>query len=151
MSDRDLNQAVKPAKPTGELMNELSSTANFSKYLEKNQDSFIKEPISQRLLELFDKRHVKKAVIFRAAGISEVYGYQVLAGLKRADRGKIIAILIALGLELDEINSVLKYGGYAALYVKNEADCIVIHGIMTKKKVSEINEMLYDKGLPTLT
>ena len=138
-------------RPTSELQKELESTTNFKKYLADNEKQFVKEPISDLLYRHVEAKAIKKSELFRMAEISEVYGYQILAGMKHPERNKVISIAVALHLDLAETNTLLKRGGYAPLYVKNESDCIIMYGILHGASVLGINEALYDQGLPTLS
>ena len=61
-----------------------------------------------------------------------------------------MCLAIGLQLNLAETQAMLKYGGYATLYAKNEYDCIIIYGICKKLSVVELNMMLYEYGFETL-
>jgi hypothetical protein len=55
-----------------------------------------------------------------------------------------------MGLNIDEVQQLLKSAGYSQLYVKRPFDSIVLYGFCKGMSVIEINELLYKYGLETL-
>ena len=55
-----------------------------------------------------------------------------------------------MGLNIDEVQKLLKCAGYPQLYVKKPFDSIVLYGFCKGMSVVEINEMLYKYDLETL-
>ena len=66
------------------------------------------------------------------------------------ERGKVLALAIGMGQNMEQIQQLLKTAGYSALYVKRPFDCVVLYGIFKKMTVAQINELLYDYGMETL-
>lgn len=138
-------------KNTDELLKELKSTDSFQRYAEDNSDSFQTTSLAEELSRIMKERNLKKSRVFRAAEISEIYGYQILSGTKRPDRGKVLQLSLSIGLSVDETQKLLKLGGYAPLYVRNEQDAAVIYGLTNGLSVLDVNGLLYEKGLSLLT
>ena len=113
------------------------------------QDYSIIYQLSIELDELIAKYNLKKSQIIRAAEMSEVYAYQIFSGLRVPERKKLLCIAVAMGLSLDEVQTLLKCAGYSTLYVKLPFDSIVLYGVCKKLSVVEINEILYEYGLET--
>ena len=82
--------------------------------------------------------------------MSEVYGYQIFSGLRVPERNKLLCLAIAMKLNIDQMQTLLKTAGYSPLYVKLPFDSIVLYGICKGLSVIEINEILYEYGLDTL-
>lgn len=99
---------------------------------------------------LLKEKNLKKSTVIKAAEISEVYAYQIFSGLRVPERNKLLCLGVAMSLNLDEIQTLLKCAGYAPLYVKLPFDSILIYGICNKLSVVEINEILFDYELETL-
>lgn len=137
-------------KPTDELMSEINQSNNIDKYLKDNSDYMVDCGLSDILESIIDKKGLKKSLVIKKAEISEVYGYQIFSGVKKPLRDKLLSICIAMELNLDETQEVLKYGSFALLYPKNKRDSIIIYGINNKLSVCEINNLLYDKNEDTL-
>ena len=55
-----------------------------------------------------------------------------------------------MGLNIDEMQILLKTAGYTPLYVKLPFDSVVLYGICKGMSVIEIYELLYEYGLDTL-
>ena len=110
----------------------------------------MKDDLSRLLEKLMRKYDLKKSQIIRAAEMSEVYAYQIFSGLRKPDRKKLLCLAVAMQLPLDEVQTLLKCGGYSTLYVKLPFDSIVLYGICKKMSIVEINELLYEYGLETL-
>jgi len=137
-------------KSTTELLNELQHTEEFVKFYQKNEQEFWQHTLAEDLSALLSTKGLKKAAVIKAAEMSDVYAYQIFSGLRRPDRNKLLMLLIAMELNFEEIQTILKQHGYGQLYAKNEFDCVVIYGICQKYNVLAINEKLYEFGLPIL-
>ena len=137
-------------KSTDELLKELNNSESFKKYAEENPDSYVTEKLSGILNGLIEELSLKKTDVIRRAEISEIYGFQIFGGKKIPERGKLLCLLISMGIDFARIQDILKKTGYTPLYVRIPFDCVVIYGICKKKSVAEINEMLYDYGFETL-
>ena len=96
------------------------------------------------------KYNLKKSQVIRAAEMSEVYAYQIFSGLRVPERNKLLCLAIAMKLNIDQMQTLLKTAGYSPLYVKLPFDSIVLYGICKGLSVIEINEILYEYGLDTL-
>lgn len=77
-------------------------------------------------------------------------GYQIFSGVRNPSRDSLIAICIAMRLELAEAQNLLKYAGFGQLYARNVRDSVLIHGICKKLTVPQINELLFDRSEKTL-
>lgn len=138
-------------KDSSKMLQELQGCEEFSKFYRENQERMLTQvPLSQLLKELLDKHGIKKADAIRRSELSEIYAYQIFAGSRVPDRKKVLALAVGLGINLDEVQELLKRAGYAPLYVKNTFDCIVTFGICKGLSVAQINELLFDYDLETL-
>lgn len=139
-----------PEKSTNDLLKELKGCDTFKSYHVKNAEFYNDTPLSDMLKELIKKKSLRKTDVIRRAEISEIYGFQIFSGERKPERNKLLCLCIAMRLDFDEIQDLLKKSGYSQLYVKNPADCIIIYGICKGFSVAEINFMLYDYDLQTL-
>ena len=55
-------------------------------------------------------------------------------------------LAIALGLNLDEVQYLLRYAGQGILYPRNEWDAVIISEVGQKLSVMQTNELLRDLG-----
>lgn len=137
-------------KDTVQILKELENCDSFKAFYKENKEYIVKKELSAYLSELVEKKGIKKADVIRRSGLNESYAYQIFTGIRVPERRKLLCLAVAMELNLDEIQTLLKTSGYAQLYVKNEFDCIVIYGIINNLTVIEINSLLYDNGFETL-
>lgn len=137
-------------KDTSKIVEELGLCADFTTFYNENKQYLIKETLSEMLEQLLAKKGLKKSAVIKAAEMSEVYGYQIFSGLRVPEREKLLCLAIAMKLNIDELQTLLKTAGYSPLYVKLPFDSIVLYGVCKSMSVVEINEILYEYGLDTL-
>lgn len=131
-------------KSTDELLEALSGAENIDDYLENYSDSINAGEVNIRLNAILESRRLDKRKIIKSAQMSEVYGYQIFSGIRKApSRDKVLALLIAMGLNYDEIQQFFKETGYPPLYAKIKRDSIIIFCINKKMSVGEINKELF--------
>lgn len=137
-------------KSTVEIVNELKLCSDFKAFYNENGDFMIKKNLADFLSELITKKGLEKSEIIKKSEVSEVYCYQIFQGVRIPERKKLLCIAIAMGLNLEEVQELLKCAGYSQLYIKIPFDSVVMYGICKKKTVIEINGILYEYGLETL-
>ena len=138
-------------KSTDELLDEIKNTKNIDDYLAANTENIGGKKISEMLEKLLAEKGLIKSEVIARSEISSVYAYQIFSGVKEAPkRDKILALLIAMGLELEEVQSFLKLSGYPFLYAKNKRDSIMIFCIEKHMTVPQTNNELYSHGENTL-
>ncbi len=97
-----------------------------------------------------EKNLTKKEVIERS-GLNREYAYHIFSGLKKnPSRPKILALAMAMGLNLEEVQYLLRYAGLGLLYPRNQWDAIIISAVEQKFNVAQTNELLYRLGEKTL-
>lgn len=137
-------------KTTADLLSELEQCDEFRSFHQTNEPCLIDRSIADHLGELLVQKGLKKADVIRRSGLREQYGYQIFSGYRIPERTKLLSLAIGMNLDLGETQTLLKHAGYAALYAKNEFDCIIIFGICKKMSVLDINAILYEYGLDML-
>lgn len=137
-------------KTTADLLSELEQCDEFRSFHQTNEPCLIDRSIADHLGELLVQKGLKKADVIRRSGLREQYGYQIFSGYRIPERTKLLSLAIGMNLDLGETQTLLKHAGYAALYAKNEFDCIIIFGICKKMSVLDINTILYEYGLDML-
>ncbi len=137
-------------KDTSKIVEELGLCPDFKTFYNENKQYLINDTLSEMLEKLLCQKGLKKSTVIKAAEMSEVYGYQIFSGLRVPERNKLLCLAVALGLNIDEIQTLLKTAGYSPLYVKLPFDSVILYGICKGLSVVEINELLYEYGLNTL-
>ncbi|MBQ9861074.1 MAG: XRE family transcriptional regulator [Clostridia bacterium] len=137
-------------KDTAKIVEELDVCPDFKTFYNENKDYLVTASLSELLTELLEKKGLRKADVIKAAELSEVYAYQIFSGLRVPERKKLLCLAIGMGLDLEEVQSLLKCAGYSPLYVKLPFDSIVLYGICKKLSVVAVNDLLFEYGLETL-
>ena len=139
-------------KDTSRIVEELKECSDFRSFYGnlKKEGNVSDRSLSDCLSELFEAKGLSRAEVIKKSEMSEIYAYQIISGIKRPERKKLLALTVGMELGLEETQRLLTVSGYPELYVKNTFDCIVMYGICKKKTVMDINEMLYDYGEPTI-
>nr|MBP3598393.1 helix-turn-helix transcriptional regulator [Eubacterium sp.] len=135
-------------KTTNELNQMLKSCATLS-HLE---DTLTELPDKDRLTlkayleEMLQKKGCNKADVIREANLARTYGYQIFQGERLASRDKLIALAVAMGMNLEECNRLLTIAQAGILYSKNRRDAILIFGFEKGLSFIDMNELLYEMG-----
>ena len=137
-------------KDTSKIVEELGFCPDFATFYNENKQFLISDTLSDMLESLLSKKGLKKSAVIKAAEMSEVYGYQIFSGLRVPERNKLLCLAIAMKLNIDELQTLLKTAGYSQLYVKLPFDSIILYGVCKGMSVIDINELLYEYGLDTL-
>ena len=137
-------------KDTSEIVKELGLCPDFQTFYNENKEYMISSDLPQLLAELLQQKGLPKSHVIKNAELSEVYGYQIFSGVRMPERKKLLCLAIAMKLNVDEVQQLLKCAGYSQLYVKKPFDSVVLYGFCKGLSVVEINEMLYKYNLETL-
>lgn len=131
-------------KRTEELVNELKECQKIEDYMVQNEGEFQECTLAEYIAGLMQEKELRKIDVVKRSRLSEVYTYQILAGMKNPDRDKLLCIVFALELNFAEANRLLKNGGKAELYAKNKRDSIIIFALEKKLTLDEANDLLYE-------
>ena len=137
-------------KDTSEIVKELGLSPDFQSFYNENIKYMVSADLAQLLAELLARKGLKKSQVIKNAELSEVYGYQIFSGLRMPERKKLLCLAVAMELNIDEAQQLLKCAGYSQLYVKIPFDSVVLYGLCKGLSVVEINELLYKYDLETL-
>jgi len=137
-------------KKTSDLQQELTSTTDLKRFLSENQEHLINENLTEMLQNMLKKSGLSKAALAKRASTSEVYLYQIFSGERTPSRDRTICLCFGFSASLEETQQMLKYSGFAELFVRDKRDAIIIFGISHGLTLDEVNDELYSEGEPTL-
>ena len=133
-------------KDTDELFAELKAASDVENYLNSNRNEFA-VPLNEYLKNLLDEKHLNQTEIIKRSGLNREYAYHIFEGnRKNPSRPKVLAIGIAMGLSLDEMQYLLKYAKQNPMYPRNPWDSVIIFAVERQFNVLETNELLYQAG-----
>lgn len=125
-------------KSTEELFTILKNSS-LDAYLSDNAGELIENPICNYLNAIIEEKALKKADVIRKSNIQTNYAYQIFSGLKIPSRDKLIALCFGMELSLSEMQTLLKYAGYAPLYPRNKRDSVIIDSLEKHEDVITCN------------
>lgn len=137
-------------KNTAKIVEELGLCPDFQTFYDENKDYMISATLAELLERLLAEKGLKKSAVIKKAELAEVYAYQIFSGLRVPERKKLLCLAVAMGLNIEETQTLLKCAGYSPLYVKLPFDCVVLYGLCKGLSVVEINEHLFEYDLETL-
>ena len=138
---------IRVKKVTDELMTALKNeTDSVENYLDENRDELIKIDIRSLWSEMIKKSGLTKTDIIDSSDCGYNYFYCIINGRKTPSRDKIIELVIAMKLSVDDCQKLLKLNEKAPLYPRIKRDSIIIYGIENGQTVFEISDTLKKNG-----
>lgn len=138
------------AKTTNNLLHLFVNGRDFKRVLDKNEDEFKEQSISEYLQRLCAEREMVPGQVIQKSQIDRTYGHQIFNGTRVPSRDKLIQLAFGMGLSLDETQKLLKISGKGALYAKIKRDAACIFGISHGMSVMEVQELLASIEVPLL-
>ncbi len=140
-------------KSTLQLEHMLSSVSTYEEFERLFSEEFLQEDSRtgiylDNLLYKYDK---KASVVSVDSHHAMGYVGKVVNGqTKQPSRDSLIRICITIGSTVEETQQLLKYAGYAPLYVRRKRDVIIWFGIMKGEDLDTINHNILVCGLKPL-
>ena len=133
-------------KDTEKLFSELKEDEDIRRFLSKNQNELLL-PLHEYLEQLLEKKGLKKMKVIQSSLLDRAYGYHIFSGVKaNPSRRKLLPLALAMHLDLDETQHLLRYAGESMLYPRNPWDAIIISAIQKGLSVKEANALLAQMG-----
>ena len=130
-------------KDTGQLTNELKETNDIEKFVNDNEEHFRNFTLKSYLKYLLDTKQLNKSDVIRDSKLDICYAYHIFSGKnKKPSREKIVAIALAMRLEVDETQRLLYYAGAETLYVRSPWDSVILFALDKHLSVEETNDLL---------
>lgn len=138
-------------KTTQELLKQLSDKeTDFAEFVSRAENSFIKKDLNDTWQKLIEKSKLSKSDIINKSDIGYTYFYDISRGEKCPSRDKIVRLILAMQLELDDCQKALELYNWAPLYAKDKRDSAMIYAINNKLSVWSLDELLADNELEML-
>jgi len=136
---------------TEELLKQLSDKeTEFSEFVNRAENSFIKRDINESWLALVKKSLLSNSDIINKSDIGYTYFYDIIRGEKCPKRDKVVRLILAMKLELDDCNKMLKMYDWAPLYARNKRDSAIIYAINNRFTVWQCDDLLSQNELGLL-
>ena len=138
-----------PNRMTIPMEEYIQQCQSFDQFKERYLDQFaaIDDRIGTYLEKLLWKYEKNQATVSRDAGLVPAHVGNIVRGrINDPARDVLIAICLAIGTTVDEVQHLLRYAGHAPLYVRRMRDVIIWFGFMKKRTVADVNLDLEAKG-----
>ena len=134
-------------RKTDELLEELKfKNTDIQEYIENNPDSFIEINLKEFWNDIINNSKMTKSDIINKSDFSYVYFYDVIAGKKIPTSDKIIRLVLAMHLSLEQCQTALRYCGKSQLYPRIKRDSLLIFAITHGYTVFQTQELLIKSG-----
>ena len=111
---------------TKDIEKELSKSTAFSEDLiEGNTPPKLHELLNKYI----EEKNMTKAEVIRKLNIDRNYGYWILNGTRKPTRNCLIQLSLMLGLDVEQINYLMKLANKPPLYVRNPVDAKVFYAV----------------------
>ena len=133
-------------KSTDELFTELKSEKNPADWRNRNREEFTL-PLNEYLKKLLAEKNLERAEVIESSGLNREYAYHIFSGKKNnPSRPKLLALAVAMKLNLEEVQYLLRYAQQGILYPRNQWDAVIISAVEQKLSVTQTNELLHSLG-----
>lgn len=138
-------------KVTEELAAEIKEAHHIEDYLANNKDELVDKSLAQLLNEAMESCGKQKKDIIRDAGLEQGYGYQIFSGEReKPSRDRVLALLLAMPLELEAAVRLLRRAGIAQFDPRNRRDAVLIAAFDKGMSVMKTNQKLDGVGCKPL-
>jgi transcriptional regulator with XRE-family HTH domain len=132
---------------TAEVMRKILTAKSVTKMLKATDKETNLPPVGEYLDGLRLEKGLKKEEFFTLGGVSAVYGYEILRGVKTPSRDTLIQFAFAFKMSVDETNYLLKIGEKAQLYPLIKRDALIIYGLSHGLGIVKLNILAEEKGI----
>lgn len=105
---------------------------------------------SEWLRQRMDMLDIPRRGVFYRAQLDRVYGYQIVSGIRKGSRDKLIQLAMGMGMNIDLTCELLERAGYAALRPYKTRDAYIAYCISHYGTVVQCNQLLTNAGLEPL-
>ena len=134
---------------TSELLNEIVNTESLDNFFATNH--VYKYTLADYLAILLEEKNLKQPEVIKQAGLNATYGYEIFTGRKKKpSRDVVVKLALAMHVNLDDANKLLKISDNSELYSKCKRDVILIYAIVHGYDVAQTNDELYRFDEPLL-
>ena len=120
---------------------------NFLQSLNLKKIPQIVMPLDEYLKKLLAEKNLERAEVIESSGLNREYAYHIFSGKKNnPSRPKLLALAVAMKLNLEEVQYLLRYAQQGILYPRNQWDAVIISAVEQKLSVTQTNELLHSLG-----
>ncbi len=126
---------------TDELLKQIMDARSLESVIKGS--SFPDMSLCDYLNFLLEQKQLRRIDVIKDAHINETFGYQIFTGQRNASRNKILAIALAMKLDVDETQHLLSAANVGCLYCKNRRDALILFCISHNYDLFKTDEELF--------
>ncbi len=131
---------------TKELLNALSETMHIDDFFQNYESELSKLEFHTYLYELTERAGMTIAQLMDKASIAKSLTYQIFNGQRMPNRNLLIRIALALKLDLEDTQRLLRLAKKGELYPRVQRDAAIIFCIQHGYSLIDTNELLENLG-----
>lgn len=131
---------------TRELINALKETKHIDEFLQDHESELNQVELHTYLYELTDRAGLTIPQLMVKASIAKSLAYQIFNGQRMPNRNLIIRIALALKLDLEVTQRLLRIAKKGELYPRVQRDAAIIFCIQHGYSLIDTNELLENLG-----
>lgn len=136
-------------KSTDQLLNEIRKVYSIDDYIKYNTEECFNITVDEYLRKLLDKKGLKINKIGNSTNLGD-YIYKIFKGIRKGSRDIYIAIGIAMGIEENEMQMLLRLAKYMPLDPRDIRDSVFLYAVSKKLSIIDTNIILYELNKETL-
>ncbi|MFZ7132292.1 MAG: helix-turn-helix domain-containing protein [Eubacteriales bacterium] len=125
------------------ILNQVNSEEALDDFLQ-NHDAFNRMSFVEYINHILKDNNISKSTLIKHSGIQRTYAYQILKGIKKPSRDKLLAICLGAKMNLTQTQRSLTLAEAGSLYPKVKRDAIIIFAINNALDVLRTNDLLYE-------
>lgn len=135
---------IKTTEELSNVLNKIKDKKELNNFISSNKQNINTASFIEYVNKIILEKNLTKSKVVNNSLISRTYAYQILQGIKKPTRDKIISLCLACEMNLEETQRSLTIAQSGKLYSKNKRDSIIIFAINSSLSVMETNELLYE-------
>jgi transcriptional regulator with XRE-family HTH domain len=112
---------------TTDLMQEaLEDSRLFSEFETAHKQQYIADDFRAYIDNIIKEKGLSKAEVIKRADLERTYGYQMLRGVRKPSRDKLIQFAFGLRLNTEEAARMFKLAGYLPMYPRIQREAAIL-------------------------
>ena len=99
---------------------------------------------------LYRQKNLKKMDIIQRALLDRGYAHQMIRGIRRPTRDKVIMFALGMLLTIPEAQLLLRHSGFSPLSPRQRRDAVALFAIVHGLEVEALNALLLENGFEIL-
>lgn len=127
---------------TSTLMKRLFKTCKLATFVRQNEVFMQSPSFAAHITRLCEERHLIPERIVKLSQIERTYGHQLFNGTRKPSRDKTLQLAFGFGLDVEETQKLLRAAGKNPLYPRIKRDAVILHCLIRKKNLFEVQDAL---------